>query len=189
MTRDSSQKRLNPNLYLVGFMGTGKTSVGKRLSERLKMTFLDVDQWIEAKEEKTVKEVFLEKGEAYFRSCEANFIKNHRPEGGYIVACGGGLITQEGLLEIMKNDGYLISLHASVESIVRRIIGDETRPLLKKKNLRKSITKLLEEREGVYSQVGLMVSTDGLTEDEVTKRVEKIYLKLLRKDSISETMS
>src|SRR5258708_3580274 len=106
------------NLYLVGFMGTGKTTVGRITAQRLGVALLDSDHEIERLRGKPVARIFAEEGEAVFRSLEREFIERGHPSSRTVVACGGGLVTQPGLLELLQKKGVVICLQASIETIL-----------------------------------------------------------------------
>ena len=164
-----------PNLYLVGFMGTGKSAVGRRIAHNLHMTFLDVDNEIEIRERKTIATIFAQKGETAFRRMERDFIKKGHPTKNCIVACGGGLVIQPGMLKLLKQRGIVISLYASPEEILRRTKGNFKRPLLNVANPRKRIQELLKEREPIYKKAGPLIMTEGCSIEEVTAHVQRVF--------------
>ena len=108
------------NLYLVGFMGTGKTTIGRAVAYRLKYQLLDSDHEIERQEDRTVAEIFDEQGEDYFRELERRFIDKGHAETNCVVACGGGLVVQPGMLDKLQKKGVVVCLHASLETILQR---------------------------------------------------------------------
>ena len=165
------------NLYLVGFMGSGKSAVGRSVASELGMRFIDSDVAIEAETGLSVSAIFDQFGEAHFRELEQSFIERGHPDCGCVVACGGGLITQEGMADQLRDRGVVICLFASVDTILQRTRANAKRPLLNVANPRAQIEKLLEERRPFYQQAGIAVSTDGRSLPEVVDHVAHIYSK------------
>ena len=104
-----------PNIYLVGFMGVGKSTIGIRLARELNYSFFDSDDVIEKRAGKAISEIFANEGEAVFRQYEREFIDSGHPNEGCVVSCGGGLIVQEGMAEQLKSKGVVVCLSASIE--------------------------------------------------------------------------
>ena len=98
-----------PNLYVVGFMGTGKSSISRRVARKLGMKFLDTDDEIEKSEGVPISQIFADKGESYFRSLEWNYIERGHPSDGCVISCGGGLVTQDGISGLMKARRFAMS--------------------------------------------------------------------------------
>lgn len=164
-----------PNLYLIGFMGTGKSSIGRGLAMRLNMRFIDSDHAIEEKEGRPIPEIFASEGEAYFRQQEKWFIEEGHPEQGCIVACGGGLVTQPGMIDAIKGRGLVACLFATPETVLSRTSGNRNRPLLNVENPEEKIRKLMAEREKFYLQAGLCMITDHRPMNEVIAHLERYY--------------
>ena len=119
-----------PNLYLVGFTGTGKSTVGRSVAQQLGYQFLDSDHEIERLSGRTITQIFSEEGEPVFRALERKFIAEQHPAGGCVVACGGGLIVPDGMLELLHERGVVICLHASLETVIERTARSVHRPLV-----------------------------------------------------------
>lgn len=164
-----------PNLYLTGFMGTGKSSIGRELAKVLRYRFIDSDRWIEKAEKMKVRKIFAEKGEEWFRQCERRFIEEGHPEEGCVVACGGGLIVPEGMKDLVESRGILVALYASPQTILARTSRSKSRPLLNVEDPEARIRELMEERTPIYREVALGVSTDGRSFSEVRDAVLRIY--------------
>lgn len=167
---------IRPNLYLTGFMGTGKSAVGRRVAYHLGMQFMDSDHTIEASEGLTIPKIFELHGEPHFRELERKFIFGGHPNHGLVVSCGGGLIMQPGLLDHMKSFGLVIALYASPETILERVSGDTNRPLLQVPDPKARIIELLEIRNPIYREVGLGIITDGRAIHEVADHVIRLYV-------------
>ncbi len=159
------------NIYLVGFMGTGKTTVGKILANKLSKKFVETDQAIEEKEGEKIKDIFAKKGESYFRKLETNLLKKLSSESGLVVSCGGGLACNKKNLEILQNTGHLFSLSASASLILERIKDSNHRPLLRVEDPLAKINELLNIRKPYYQKAGIEVNTDNLCPEEVADSI------------------
>jgi shikimate kinase len=164
-----------PNLYLVGFMGTGKSAVGRRVAEKLGFHFIDVDQAIEEEEGLSITQLFDLKGEESFRELERNFIESGHPDSNCVVSCGGGLSVPDGMPELLKKKGVAVCLWATPEVIYERTKENSTRPLLNVTDPLSSIRKLLEQREPRYRATGNLVSTVDRGLAAVTDAVLRVY--------------
>lgn len=144
---------MKDNIILIGFMGSGKTSVGIRLSYALKRTMIDTDKWIEKKTGMTVSDIFAKQGEKEFRrmetECIRGFIEN---ENHQIISTGGGLPVKEENHALLKELGRVYYLKATPEVIYERLKGDTTRPLLKGDDPMSRIRELLEKRASLYEK-------------------------------------
>lgn len=164
-----------PNLYLVGFMGTGKSTVGRAVGQKLGYAFMDSDHEIERKADKPVTEIFAQEGEAAFRAMERAFVESGHPPSRQIVACGGGLVVPEGMLALLHEKGVVICLHASLETILKRTQGLRHRPLLNVADPEERIRTLYAAREPVYRKTGTIILTDGRTLHDVAAHVIRAY--------------
>lgn len=169
-----------PNLYLLGFMGTGKSVLGRRLSARFGLKFLDSDAEIEKKNAMSVKDIFAKKGEPAFREMERDFIESGHPRTGCVISCGGGLVCRDGMPELVKSKGVAVVLFAEPEVIFKRVQGSAKRPLLNVSNPLEKIRELMESRRRFYSRAGVCVGSMGRIED-VEERIARIYLERVRK--------
>lgn len=163
------------NLYLVGFMGTGKTTVGRGVAARLGYEFVDSDHEIERLHGRSVSDIFAVEGEAAFRRYERDFIEKGHPETSQVVACGGGLIVPEGMLELVQSKGIMVCLHATVATILERTSRNRNRPLLAVENPEERIRTLYAQREPVYSRAGTAILTEGRTVSEIVGHVLRVY--------------
>ena len=165
-----------PNLYLIGFMGTGKSVVGQKVAELLRLRFMDSDQQIEESTGLSIPEIFQQYGESHFRELERRFVMEEQPKHGAVISCGGGLVTNPELREIIKSMGVVVVLYASVEIILQRIAGDANRPLMKTEDPEGRIRELLQQRESAYKDAGVGIMTDGHSIAQVAEHVVRIYL-------------
>ena len=163
------------NLYLVGFMGTGKSTVGRTLARQLGLQFLDSDREIEHAQGKPVAKIFAEDGEAKFRALKREFIERSHPGHGVIVACGGGLVVPPGMLELLRSRGVVICLHAPIETILQRTSHTTHRPLLQVENSEARLRELHAQREAIYRRTGTMVLTARRPMREIAAHVLRVY--------------
>ena len=161
------------NIVLTGFMGTGKTSVGKTLAEWVTFEFSDMDAIIEKEEGKTVPEIFAEKGEAYFRQKESEVAQRLARGNKQVIATGGGTVKDPKNMEALKEAGIIVCLTASVDTILQRTAAEGERPLLDASgdDRRAAIEKLLAEREALYKEADYTINTDGKTPDDVAGEI------------------
>ncbi len=118
------------NIYIVGFMGTGKTTVSKELSGKKKLRFVDLDELIELRQKKTIADIFAGEGEPYFRRVEKQVLKEVAKENNFVVACGGGVVIDKENIRLMKETGVIVCLSATAEVILKRTSQYCHRPLL-----------------------------------------------------------
>lgn len=163
------------NLYLVGFMGTGKSTVGRQVAKQLGFQFLDSDHEIERLQGKAVAKIFAEKGEAEFRVMEREFIEHGHPAQKCVVACGGGLVVPPGMLELLRSRGIVMCLHAPIETILQRTMHATHRPLLQVENPEERLRQLYAQREEIYRRTGTMVLTDSRPQREIAAHVLRVY--------------
>src|SRR5690606_17550227 len=157
-------------LILIGFMGTGKTTVGKALAVRLGLPLVDTDQEIEKQAGQRISEIFQRCGEEGFRALESRVLRQVLTGNPGIVTTGGGIVLRPENVRLMREFGLVIALHASAEEIIRRLSGDTDRPLLRG-DLRQRVSRLLEERRGMYDFAHVQVDTTTLTVAEVVDRI------------------
>ncbi len=157
------------NIVLVGFMGTGKSSVGERLSERLSLDFFELDEIIEEKEGALIKDIFDQKGEPYFRKLEKEAVKEVARRKGVIISAGGGAVIDEENFKNLKNTGVIICLEASPDVILQRTKNLTTRPLLNVADPKKKIEELLKVRFPYYKKSDHCINTDKLTIEQVVE--------------------
>ena len=163
-------------------MGVGKSAIGRRVARELGYKFLDSDDRIEKQVGKKIPAIFAAEGEARFRAYEREFIETGHPTQGCVVSCGGGLVVQEGMSELLKSKGVVICLFASVESIIERTSRNNNRPLLNVADPEARIRELLAAREPVYMDSGACITTDGRTIPEVVKHMLRTYRACAKRD-------
>lgn len=155
------------SLVLVGLMGAGKTTIGKRLAQRLSLDFVDADAAIEDAAGETISEIFQNHGEQYFREGERRVIARLLDEGPQVLATGGGAFMDEGTRATISAKGISIWLHADLDVLVERVSRRGGRPLLKKNDPAKVMKELMEKRYPVYAQADITVDSDEASHDAV----------------------
>lgn len=159
------------NIILLGFMGTGKTSVGKRLARKLGMEFLDMDDLIEREEGIPIGEIFARFGELYFRKKEAETCAGVSGYDNYVIATGGGVALDPVNIKNLRRNGHLICLTTIPEIIYERTSKAGTRPLLAE-NPQQKIRELLESRDPYYKKAAdWMLDTSGLSISQVVNKI------------------
>lgn len=158
-------------VVLTGFMGTGKTETGRKLAEILGRGFVDTDDLIEEKEGISIAKIFESKGEDQFRRCEEEVIEKLVERDNLVVATGGGALLSNRNYELLENNAELVLLQASVEAIVDRVQGDETRPLLKSGSPREKIEALLEARGSAYGRIPIKLDTTAISPRKAALRI------------------
>jgi 3-dehydroquinate synthase len=151
----------NNNIFLVGLMGAGKTTIGRLLARRLDMTFIDSDHEIEARTGATIPWIFEIEGEASFRRREADVIRELTAQNGIVLATGGGAVLNPASRALLAERGTVIYLRASVSSILARTAHDKNRPLLQTADPRRKLEDLTAQREPLYREIADMVIDTG----------------------------
>jgi len=161
------------NLYLVGMMGAGKTTVGRLLASELGYGFVDTDEVITASAKKSINNIFAEEGEAEFRKLESDVLSQVSAYTKLAVATGGGIILKRENWSYLHH-GLIVWLDATPELLYNRLKEDTTRPLLQDSNPLLKISNILKERESLYALADLRITLqEGETPEEIAKRVMK----------------
>ncbi len=168
--RKESQAQ-SPNLILTGFMGSGKSAVGRRIAAWTGMPFIDLDAEIVARAGLPIAELFERFGEADFRCREYAALCAVLARPGQVIATGGGIVTDPRSLEQLRGGGIVVRLRVSVDEVLRRVGEDRSRPLLNVPDRRARVAALLESRAAAYEALDWMVETDGRTEEAVAREV------------------
>ena len=161
------------NLTITGFMGTGKTTVGNILAERLGRQIVDMDERIEAELGKTIAQVFADEGEEVFRQAEARLCQALAQESDLVIATGGGTLVSDENRQTLAASGPVVCLTAGIDTVLQRVEDLEDRPLLPgdREEKRRNIERLLLSRRDAYGRIPLRVPTDGIAPDAVVERV------------------
>lgn len=163
------------NIVLTGFMGTGKTAVGKELARLLNMKLIDVDTQIEKSEKMTINEIFKQFGEPRFREIETEMITKLSKDKNSIISTGGGAVLKQENMDILRGNGVIICLTATPETILSRTSNSNDRPLLQVENPLKRIKGLLDFRKPFYERADVMIDTEGKTPLQIAEEIiEKV---------------
>lgn len=164
--------QLDKNIYLIGFMGAGKSSVSRAMTEISGLDEVDMDAAIVSREGMTIPEIFEKKGEEYFRKAETEVLKELAGRQGVIVSCGGGTILKEENRKLMKKSGEVVFLSASPETIYERVKNGKNRPLLNGHMNVEYIRGLMEKRMPSYQQAKTMeIITDGKPPQKIAEEI------------------
>lgn len=164
MTASSPSTR---NVILIGFMGTGKTSIGRRVAQSLGFDFVDTDERIIEKAGMPITEIFAEQGEEKFRDLESTVLRSTTARKNQVISTGGGVVLREENREVLARSGYVIWLNASPEAILERVSRNQERPLLQAADPLGTIREMLKQREPLYlATADFTIDTDGLSPDE-----------------------
>jgi len=164
------------NIILMGFMGTGKTTVGTRLAARLSLEFVDMDHEIEERAGKPISRIFAEEGEPHFRVLERALVEELSKRSGLVIGCGGGVVLDPDNVRDFSRSGLVVCLTATPETIFHRTAKETHRPLLEEQNRFQRIVALLAKRKALYAAVPNPIDTTSLPPEEVVRRIEALYL-------------
>lgn len=173
---------MKTSIALIGFMGTGKTGVGKALAKKLGKEFIELDALIEQKAGKTIPEIFQQDGEIAFRELEIEVTKEVSPKKNVVIACGGGLVLNKINIDRLKKENLVVYLTASPEVILKRTSFDRNeRPLLEAADRTLTVKELLKFRQPFYERAAeITIDTSKLDIDSV---VEQIIAKVKENES------
>ncbi len=154
-------------------MGTGKTTVGKKLAQELNMTFLDMDDIIQQREHKSISDIFEQDGEPRFRSMEKALALELSQQSNLVIATGGGIVLDPENISNYSKTGFVVCLNAGPETILKRLLDNNSRPLLAGNNEDKlnKIKSLLDSRRNAYNTIPCQIDTTNLTPDQIAKRI------------------
>jgi len=168
--RGWEREALNVTLY--GFMGVGKSTVGKALSERLGYGFVDMDEMIERRAGVKIKDMFAAEGEKRFRALEKEIAKEVAEKDRHVIACGGGAVLDPENAEALRSNSVLVLLTASIDEIVERTRDSDVRPLLNVDDARAEVEVLLRERMPLYLEAAdLVVDTTGASPTQLAAEI------------------
>ena len=172
-------------IYLTGFMGSGKSTIGPILANSIGYSHADIDHEIERLTQKRIAEIFLEDGEPFFRSIERSVLEKYRSEKRFVISLGGGTIANETNFEIIRSSGLLVYLKADLEHIYKRLKHKTDRPIVRSEDgttlqddeLRSKIKSVMARREPFYNRADIIIETSerrvGLTVDEIVRRISR----------------
>ena len=166
---------MKKNLALTGMMGVGKTTIGKTLSRRLLMQFSDIDKIIEDKLKMSIKEIFKEKGELYFRKLEETTTLEESKKKNIIISLGGGAFINSKIRKNILSNSKSFWLDMDTTLLEARLNKSKERPLLAGKNLKESIVKIYKERKNTYALANYRVNCNKLNINSIINKIIKLY--------------
>ena len=178
---DLAERLAGTPLVLVGMMGAGKTTVGRRLAARLNRQFLDSDEEIEKAAQMSIPEIFEQRGEPEFRAGETRVIARVLKDGGIVLATGGGAFVNEETRALVKGEAISIWLKAEADILFERVSRRSNRPLLKTANPRATLEKLIEDRYPIYAEADVTVISRDVPQDVVAGDVIDAVLGYLKR--------
>ena len=167
------------NIFLIGLMGSGKTTIGRILSQALNKNFYDSDHVVEEKTGVKVPLIFEYEGEVGFRKREESVLKDLVCKKNIVLATGGGVILSKNNCKLLENNGHVVYLKSNCEDLVARMTGDQSRPLLKEGNLKETLESLFEFRDPIYSSISdYIIETAGKRAKEISYEIESFIKKI-----------
>lgn len=174
---DIREKLGNHPIVLVGLMGAGKSSIGRRLAEKLEIPFVDADHEIEVAADKTISEIFADHGEAYFREGERRVISRLIENGAQILATGGGAFINEETRRIIDSHGISVWLKADLPLLMKRVLKRSDRPLLQTEDPAAVMRKLMDQRYPLYAKADITVESKDVQHTQMVNEVIKVLAK------------
>ncbi len=172
---ESTDEYCRTNLVLSGFMGTGKTQVGRVVAKRLGRPFIDMDHVIEARVGMPTWDIFEKRGEPFFREQESLLCRELAARRGLVIATGGGALASDANREALGETGVLVCLSATPEEIIRRVKEAKGRPMLRGNDLPRRVSALLEQRREAYAVIPYQIDTTALTVEQVADAVIDVW--------------
>lgn len=170
-----------PNIVLVGFMGTGKTSIGRRLSSQLRMRYVDTDDVVERDSGRRISDIFSDDGEPAFRELESKAVRKVSELHNHVISTGGGVVLKEANMIALKRNGIVFCLTATAKEIYRRVGHQTHRPLLQTSDPLAQIQSMLTERQPYYAEADHTISTTGRSFGEIITHIKRVFTKSVRK--------
>jgi shikimate kinase len=175
--QDIREKLGNHPIVLVGLMGAGKSSIGRRLAEKIELPFVDADHEIELAADKTIAEIFKDHGEAYFREGERRVISRLIENGAQVLATGGGAFINDETRASIESRGVSLWLKADLNLLMKRVMKRADRPLLKNDDPEAVMKRLMDERYPVYAKADVMVESKDVQHTQMVNEVIKGLVK------------
>ena len=174
---DIRERLRNRPIVLVGLMGAGKSSIGRRLAEKLEIPFVDADHEIEVAADKTIAEIFADHGEAYFREGERRVISRLIENGAQVLSTGGGAFINEETRHSIQAHGISVWLKADLSLLMKRVMKRSDRPLLQTKDPEAVMQKLMDQRYPIYATADVTVESRDVQHTQMVNEVIKILAK------------
>ena len=166
---------MKKNLVLTGMMGVGKSTLGKKLSKKLQIKFVDIDKFIEKKENYSIQDIFKNKGEDYFRKIEKKITLEILKKNNLVIALGGGSFMDNLIRKEINNSSISFWIDLKIESIIPRLKNVKKRPLLNQDNLKESMNKIYLERKKIYNEANFRIRCNSMNVDEIVIKIIKLY--------------
>lgn len=167
---------MKSNIYMIGFMGTGKSTISRKLAAMIGYREIDTDYEISKNENMRIPEIFEKHGEEYFRNLETEFLKEMQKKEKCIISCGGGMVLRKENVELMKQNGVVVLLTATPETILSRVERGKDRPILNGHMNVEYIEELMEARREYYEAAGeLVIVTDGKETIEIAEEIKNSF--------------
>jgi len=168
------------NIFLTGFMGAGKSTVGHSLAQLLGCPFHDLDSMIVEKEKRSISEIFATDGEDYFRNCETNVLQGLKEQKSAVYATGGGIVSREENRALMRRKGRIIYLQTRWDTLQERLKSSADRPLVDNATNWNDLHQLLQYRASFYLDADLVVDTDGNNPMQVAQKIDSLLKQELK---------
>ena len=168
---------MKKNLVLTGMMGVGKSTIGKKLAKSLERKFVDIDKIIEKKEKNTIKEIFENKGENYFRKIEKKITLKELKKDNLVIALGGGAFINKNIRLNVLQKSISIWLDVNIKILNKRVKWTKKRPLLNKVDINKKMKDLYSKRKNIYKLANYKITCDNLDKHRIAKKIIEIYEK------------
>ena len=165
------------NLVLTGMMGVGKSTIGKNLAKRLSYNFVDIDKLIEDREGCSINVIFKNKSESYFRKIETSLSLQELKKNNTIISLGGGAFLNNSIRRAVKDSSVSFWLDVNINELIKRLSKTKKRPLLFKKNIKDTVSKIYLERKRTYSEADFRIRCNFLNPEAVVDKIIKLYEK------------
>lgn len=170
------EKNEKSNLYLIGFMGAGKSTIARMLSKKMGKALVEMDERIVKEQGMSINEIFEIHGEEYFRQVESRLVQTLGREGNCIVSCGGGVAVRQENVDHMRESGRIVFLSATPETIYQRVKNSTDRPILNGHMNVEYIEELMEKRRGFYEAAAdIVISTDDRSREDICAEIMKFF--------------
>lgn len=163
---------MDKNIFLIGFMGAGKSTVAAALADRLNMSLVEMDARIVEEQGMSINDIFEKYGESHFRDMESKLVSDIKKEGNKVVSCGGGVVVREENVSCMKENGIIVFLCATPETIYERVKDSKDRPILNGNMNVEYIAGLMEKRRALYEAAAdIKIDTDGKAVEQICEEI------------------
>ena len=166
---------MNKSLVLTGMMGVGKSTIGRLVAKRLKVKFIDVDKNIEKYEKKSIKQIFEDNGESYFRKLEEKITIKTLKNNQSVIALGGGAFINNEIREKVLSSCVSVWLKVDLDKLVKRYNKNDRRPLLNKKRLHTEIKKIYQSRKKIYELADFKINCDNIDKTKIVQKIIDFY--------------